>query len=368
MCMSFFNSKNKSTFTLSISLKSSSINFQLINSSYPHNKEVLFVEQEIMLLKNSQDPLLYTSQYTQKLSSLIEKNNTKIKQFVKDSPLSINFILYSPWFTSNIELLSEKNSTILDEKFISQKLAQFKKDTKLNILENQIIKIEANGYKLEQFTKTKVSNINLQIYSSYCSKQIQEILTGIIEKHFPFKKEISYITSPVLISDSVKRFMIKEDNITFLYVGGEITEVGIIKDDTLDYFTTFPLGIHDFLREIHPSIKTYDYDLLYQKEIQIKAEKSKKRFELLKKTWQEQLNKSLGSFEDTIPNKIVIITDQKTQAFFVDLLSDSTKSNQDGVLKNHRIINFDISLLKDIILYKTFIGENELDLKLEALV
>lgn len=365
--MSFFNSKNKFTYTLSISLKSSSIDFQLINSTHPFKKEVLFVEREIMLLENSQDPLLYTSQYTKKLSELFEKNHTKIKQLIQNNPLSIHFILYSPWFTSSINIISQLEPVILDEKFVSQKIEQFQTNKKLKILENQIIKIQTNGYRLEQLTETKTSDIHLQIYSSYISEQIQDLLTKVVQKYFPLKDTIHYTTSPLLISDSIKRFMVKEDNVTFLNIGGEITEMGIIKDDTLDYFTTFPIGIHDFLRGIQSNIKTYDYDILYQKEIQIKIEKNKEQFELLKKTWQGQVDNSLKIFGGNVPNKIIIITDQKAQAFFIDLLSESIKSNEESTLKNHRIINFDISLLKDIILYKTPIGEGELDLKLEAL-
>lgn len=365
--MSFFNSKKQFTYTLSISLKSSSIDFQLINSTNPYRKEVLFVEQEVMLLENSQDPLLYTSQYTKKLSELFEKNHTKIKQIIQSSPLSIHFILYSPWFTSNISVISQSEPVILDEKFVSQKLGQVQTNKKLKVLENQIIKIQANGYRLERLTETKTSNVYLQIYSSYISGEIQNLLTKVVQKYFPLKNTLHYTTSPLLISDSIKRFMVKEDNITFLNIGGEITEIGIIKDDALDYFTTFPVGIHDFLRGIQSNVKTYDYDLLYQKEIQVKIEKNKKQFELLKKTWQEQVDNSLKTFGGNVPNKIIIITDQKAQCFFTDLLSESIKSNEESVLKNHRIINFDISLLKDIILYKTPIGENKLDLKLEAL-
>lgn len=366
--MSFFNSKNKFSYKLSIALKSSSIDFQLIKSDSSNKKEILFIEKKVLLLQSSQDPLLYTSQYTKELSLLFDKNHIKIKQLINNEQFSVHFVLYSPWFTSSIDTVSESGPSILDEKFVSRKMEEFKINKNLKIIEQQVIKIQANGYTLEYLPGVKSNNIKLQIYSSYISEQIQELLINVIKKYFTLDTDISYTTTPLLISNSIKRFMVKEDNVIFLHVGGEITEVGIIKDDSLDHFTTFPIGIHDFLRGFQSKIKTYDYDLLYQKEIQIKSEKTKKQFENIKKTWGEGVINAFNSFKNTPPNKILIITDQKTNLFFTKILLESIKTKNQDTLQNQRIITFDISLLKDIITHKTPLGENELELKLEALI
>jgi hypothetical protein len=366
--MSFFKSKNKQTYTLSISLKSSSIDFQLMSSTSSTKKEVLLVERSVILLENSQDPVLYTSQYIKELTLLFEKNNTKIKQITQNSPLTIHFVLWAPWFTSTISSIEHKEPTTITNDFLLKKLTQVSTDKKIYNLEKRIIKIEANGYQLDRLAKTKSSNIQLSVYTSYISEQIHTLLQDNIQKYFPLSTKISYTTSPLLILDNIKRFMIREDNVIFLNIDGEITEIGIIENDSLVYFSTFPIGIHDFLRGVQDNVRTYDYDLLYQKEFQIKSKKQELQFDILKKKWGLSVIQSLELFNKHIPNKILIITNTKTKDFFTDILLTSIKENPQNIFQNNRIINFDISLLKDIIEYKTPTGENELDLKLEALI
>jgi len=366
--MSFFSSKEKQTYTLSIALKSSSIDLQLICSTSKTKKEVLFAERDIIILQNSQDPELYTSQYTKQLTTFFEKNHTKIKQLTQNTPFEVHFILYAPWFTSRISPVVHTKSTTIDEDFLKRKLAHLQGEENLDNLEKRVIKIQANGYTLTNLTKTKYSDIELSLYLSYISKKIHTILTNSIKRYFPTHIHINYTTSPMLILDHIKQYMVREDNVTFLYIDSEISEIGVIEDDSLAYFATFPIGKHDFLREVQANIKTYDYDLLYQKEVQIKSKDQEARFNLLKKKWAFSVNESLGLYKKNIPSKILIITDTKSKNFFTDILLTSSKEDPQSILKNNRIINFDISLLKDIIVYKTPVGEDELDLKLEALI
>jgi hypothetical protein len=153
-----------------------------------------------------------------------------------------------------------------------------------------------------------------------------------------------------------------------MHIGGEITEIGFVEDDSLSYYSTFPIGRHDFLREVQTDIKNYDYDLLYQKEIQLKQPDHQKRFDELKVLWANYVIESLTTYKKNVPSKLLIISDTKTKDFFVTLLTDKIKNDAAGFLTHHRIINFDISLLKDIISYKTPVYGNELDLQLEALI
>lgn len=366
--MSFFSSKNKSTYKLSVSLKSSSIDIQLIEINSNNKRSVLFLEQKVIFLENSQDPQLYTNQYTKELSQIFKINRDKIKSILKNNHVDVDFVLHSPWFTSSISVIEHKERAELNESFISKKLATFKAESNLFFLEKRIIKIQANGYDVEKINDLVCENINIYVYSSYISKNIQELLSKVIKENISKINKISYVTSPILFLDNIKRFLIKEDNVVFIYVDSEITQVGIIESDSLVYFSTFPIGKHDFLREIKFNIETYDYDLLYQKEIKLKSPKQQESFDSLKNKWSNSVKESLKLFQKNVPNKLLIISDQKTAKFFYDNLSISIKDSSDNILKNSRIINFDLSLFKDIIEYKTQTGDNELDLKLEALI
>jgi hypothetical protein len=366
--MSFFVKNNKSSFVLLVSLKSSSIDFQLIKKYTEEKKEVLFLEQNIILLQNSQDPKLYTDQYMKEFTKTLDTTHLKIKQLIGKSPLQIYFSLHAPWFTSKIETLFYKESIILNKDFVKKELDKTGTDSKLKTLEKQIVKIKTNGYTITEIHNLKCSDVEINIYSSYISFEIHNLLIEILKKYFPHSKEPKFCTSPLTALDNIKRFMVKEDNIIFLNIGAEITELGIIEDDALSNFSTYPIGIHDFLRTVQTNIKTYDYDLLYQKEILLKSQDTQLQFDTLKQNWVNSFLQTLDFLKAETPHKIVLICDSKVKDFFTLILSNSIKQDSQINVKKYRIINFDISLLKDIITYKTPVGENELNLKLEALI
>lgn len=364
--MSFFNTKNKTEHKLIISLKSSSIDFQFIQKE-GRKRTVLFLKRNIILLENSQNPELYTKQYLKELRTMLNEHRVEIQKKGNTSCVQVELILYAPWFTSKIYSITHPGPAIINKNFLESSITDIEKDTKLKIIEKRVIKIEVNGYVLNDFIKTKSTNIKIDLYSSSIAKSIYKKLEETIRTNLPVCSAFSVYSDSLLYLDRIKEYMIKEDNITHIFVGGEITEIAIIREDSLVYTATFPIGKHDFLRELQSSIKSYDYDLLYQKQIQSKSKKQEENLVSLKNNWKEALKKSLENYQKQVPSKIIVTTDQKTKQFFTDLLSETIHMDTSSVLKNHRIISFDISSLKDIITYKASIHNQEIDLILEAL-
>lgn len=365
--MSLFEKQNKISHTLIFSLKSSSIDLQLVKILPNKKREVLFSVRKIIFLENSQDALVYTKQYNQELQDILNQNNLAIKKNLTNTPYTIQIILYAPWFTSKINSIVEEKTTHIDQKFVQTRIDDFKIPEHLVTVEKIILKTQVNGYTLSEFTDMKASNIKIDFYASYISKTILQSFLKIIKNHFPGVESIQVHTSPILFLERIKEFMIREDNVTVLYIGGEITEISIIKDDTLIFFATFPIGKHDFLRILKSRVKTYDYDLFNQNQIKIKSKVVEKTFEDAKKQWAHTVCTLLQNFQKQIPSKLLVISDTKSKQFFIDTINQSIQENQDSILKNHRIINFDISNFKDIISYNISNTE-EIDLILEALM
>lgn len=367
--MSLFGSKQLSSFNLTIALKSSSVDVQLVSVLGNKKREVLFSRRKIILLNNSQDPQSYTKQCLKELSLLLKNSTRDIHQLSKGSITKTKVVLYAPWFTSHITPITHKESVVVTEKFLYDQLKSVKTPAKLINLEKKVIKILANGYAVTEINRTKLNNISLEVYSSYISDSIHASLNETIHSAIPISnRKIEYTTSPVLLFAQIKSLLIREDNISFIYVGGEITEIGVIEDDSLSFYATFPIGKHDFLRDIQSTVKTYDYDLLYHKEIQIKSKQKEEQFQKLKEHWGDLLISTLLSFKKDVPSKLLVISDSKTKDFFTDILTTKIKNTPQTSFGQYRIINFDISHLKDIITYKTPTNADELDLQLEALI
>jgi hypothetical protein len=328
----------------------------------------MFVQRKIILLDNSQDPQRYTKQCISELSALLKSSARELHALSNGAIDRTVIALYAPWFTSNITAIAHKESVVISEKFLASQLKSIKTPGQLVNLEKKVIRILTNGYSVTELSESKFSNISLDVYSSYISKRIYDLLSDTVRRALPACERIAYITSPILMFNQVKSLLVHEDNISFIYVGGEITEIGVIEDDSLSYFATLPIGKHDFLREVQGDIKTYDYDLLYQKEVQIKQKAHQARFEKLQKQWADSVTASFMAYKKDIPSKLLIISDSKTKDFFTNHLVSALKTSPDGFLSQHRIINFDMSLLGDIINYKTPTYTNELDLQLEALI
>lgn len=363
----FLNIKKDNVYNLVVAFKSSSVDIQLISDFYSNKKEVIFSKQIPIFLEDSQDSQKYTKQYIFELRRFLSDNSVTLKQLSKGKINSVKIILYSPWFTSKINSISHEENTFITEEFIKEKLKDIKSEENLKVLEKRVIKLEANGYTLFDIKKIKYPEVNLTTYVSYISRDIHKTIVDCFKENFPNVKEHSFISSPLLTLQNIRQFMIHEDNVVFFHVGEEITEIGVIQDDTLSFFATYPIGIHDFLRVIQANIKTYDYDLLYQKEVILKSEIQNQKINQIKEDWIANAAQSLEVFSH-VPNKVIFLTNRKTEAFFIDLLQNTIKQGKTKVFENHRIISFDISNLKDIIEYKTPLGENSIDLVLEALI
>lgn len=366
--MSLFGSKKSSEYILTIALKSSSVDVQLVSVSEKGTREVLFCQRKIILLRDSQDAQAYTKQCLSELSTLLKVSAKDIYQLSKGKLAETNLVLYAPWFTSHIVAIEHKQSAIMSEKFLHSQLNTIKTPAKLVNLEKKIIKLLTNGYEVNATSHSKIDNIVLDVYSSYISESIYKILSDTVRQSIPISKGITYSTSPMMTFEQIRSLLVREDNISYLYIGGEITEVGIIEDDALSFYGTFPIGKHDFLREIQATAMTYDYDLLYQNQVQLKSKAKEAKFSELKAQWAYTALATLTSFKKETPNKLIVISDSKTRDFFVGILAERFKSGQSETFGQYRIINFDMSHLKDIIVYKTPTGANELDLQLEALI
>ncbi len=365
--MRLFTSKNTSSYTLSISLKSSSIDLELVRISRNGPREVVLVQRKIILLGNSQDPQLYTSQCISELTSLLKGSAAEISSMTQGKTYRTVIVLYAPWFTSNISVISHKDSVVVSEKFLADQMRSIKTPKQLVNLEKKVVRILTNGYSITELTESRFSNISLDVYSSYMSRQTYDILNQTVTACLPLSEKAAYMTSPILLFGQIKKLLVHEDNISFVCVGGEITEVGIIEDDSLSYYATFPVGKHDFLREIQGNIQSYDYDLLYQKEIKLKGKGQQERVDRLKSRWVEFVLAAYAGYSKSVPSKLLIVTDSKSRDFFADLLIRHLKTGPVVVHGQYRIINFDMSLFKDIITYNTPTLTNELDLHLEAL-
>src|SRR5690606_26623584 len=124
--MSFFSSKKDPSFLLSIAMKSSSIDVQLVKIPDMGTREVVFVQRKIILLENSNDPHAYVAQCTRELKTMLKTYSSEIQKLSQGKIKETSLVLYSPWFTSQIEHIRHDQQVAVQESFVQDQLKKIK--------------------------------------------------------------------------------------------------------------------------------------------------------------------------------------------------------------------------------------------------
>ena len=114
----------------------------------------------------------------------------------------------------------------------------------------------------------------------------------------------------------IKELYIEENNCCFMNIGGEVTEFGIIEDDVLVKFSTFPMGIHSFSRELNTftggkeNVNTMNF-VGDSNVDHTKDEKIKKIIEKISAEWVSQVKNIIKEFPGEIPKKTFILNNSE---------------------------------------------------------
>jgi len=316
-----FTMKKSSNAKLVISMKSSSVEISVINLD--KTPELLFAKKEKLLFQE----VLTSSDFIDKSFSVLQRllrgNSLDISTQLKDSR-ECEVIFHSPWFLP--ELVSEKNKgqKISLKKFFNDKVIPPKQDDYIQI-ENKITNILLNGYHLTKLKDEESSDIEINIFRSYISKETGEKIKEILKKEFNNLNVFDFSSSAMQNYESLKSLFINEDNFIFFNIGGEITELGVVENDILTFSSTVPVGTHLFSRELDTFIAEKgnldSLSFLSNKSTDEKLDKVRlKKIEKIKKIWSEEVISNLKDENKSLPKKVFIISNSDTIEFFNMLL------------------------------------------------
>ncbi|MDE2399893.1 MAG: hypothetical protein KGL67_02695 [Patescibacteria group bacterium] len=180
------------------------------------------------------------------------------------APSKIFCIFSSPWHVSQTRVISmQKNTPFvftskLADSLIQKEIVLLKEEylkkyahvgNSLRLIELKNIKITLNGYETAEPLNKKTTELEMTIHVSMSEEQVCKKIEEIVEKHFSFR-EIKFAPFTVAAFTVVRDLFTHQENFLLINIGGEITDISMVKNNTLRESTSFPLGINFMIRTI----------------------------------------------------------------------------------------------------------------------
>lgn len=326
---------------LVFSLKSSSIELSVIDLS--EKPKLLFAKKESLLYKEALSPKDFIDKTLESIQKLIRKNLVEITKYLKNGS-DCEIILYSPWYLP--ELISEENKgkKISLKSFFMDKVKPPKQKDYQQI-ENKITNILLNGYKLTKLRDIESDDIEINLYRSFASKSTIEKIEKNIKKEIRQISNFDFSTSSMQIYESIKSLFYSEDNFVYIYIGGEVTEIGVSENDVLVFESSIPIGTHIFSRGLDTFISEKGnlstLNFLSSSVTDEKLDKKRdEKIELLKNKWIKDVLNSLKSKEGELPRKTFIFTNSDALEFMKMILNKCEECEKmDFFAINNEIFN-----------------------------
>lgn len=264
--MGFFdNSKKKDELILVLNIGSSSVKgalFYVQNSGVP---KIIFSVREPIILEEKADVDRFLPLMLKSLEIVVDKVYKK----GLGAPSRAFCILLSPWYVSQSRVINFKKNTpfeftskLADD--LIQKEVGFLKDeffkkyshvgNDIRLIELKNIKITLNGYETPKPLGKKARELEMTIFISMSEETICRKIEHTILKHFSFK-EIKFSSFTMASFAVVRDMYAHQENFLLINVGGEITDISMVKNNVLRESNSFPLGINFMIRTVSSTMK-----------------------------------------------------------------------------------------------------------------
>ena len=259
------------------------------------------------------------------------------------APSRIFCVLSSPWYVSQTRMINMERNTpfIFTEKladglikkeinlFEEEHLAQYANvGNQVRTIELKNIKTMLNGYESSIPLNQKAKELEMVIFISMSGEEVLKKIEETIGRHFHFKK--IQFSSFILASFTVVRDLyVKQENFLLVDIGGEVTDISMIKKNVLRESISFPLGRNFLIRGVAAGLGC---DLALANSLislfkdghadESTAKKLAPIIDQLKTEWLKKFQESLAnlSHDISIPATIYIAIDKDLADFFAETI------------------------------------------------
>ncbi len=266
--MKFFSKQKKETeiLTLVFDIGSSSIGGSLFVKTTSGAPKIVYSLREKIRIDTTLDHSVFLVQAMKTLREVAGK--ICISGFGK--PTEVYCVLSSPWFASQTRFIQlEKNVPFvftekLAEGLIEKEMKLFQEEHekkygenmhKIRALELKTMSTMLNGYKTNSPINQKAKSLEMSIFISMSQEFLLHEIEEAIGRHFHVEK-INF-ASFTMASFAVARDMfVNQENFLLVNIGGEVTDISMVKKEVLREAISFPIGENFIIRKIAEGMQT----------------------------------------------------------------------------------------------------------------
>ncbi len=260
----FGKSKDKDELILVLSLGSSYVGGALFWARSSGIPKIIFSVREPIPLQEKIDSNILLSFTIKSLDTVLNK----IYMAKLGAPKRIFCVLSSPWLVSQTRIINIKkntpfvfNSKLADEltqkeiKVFEEENLKKYSDTSnaVRAIELKNIQTMLNGYETSEPLNQKAKELEMTIFVSISGEQVLQKIENTVGRHFhsgPIK-----FSSFTMATFTVVRDMYPEKkNFLLVYIGGEVTDISMVKKGALRESISFPLGCNFLTRGVAESM------------------------------------------------------------------------------------------------------------------
>ena len=290
-------------------------------------------------------------------------------------PAEIFCVLSSPWHVSQTRVIKlEKNTPFiftskLADSLIQKEIALFEEEHSTKYLhtgnpvrsiEFKNIKTMLNGYETPNPLNQKAKELEMTIFISISPKQILNKIEKIIERYF-YCKQIKFSSFTLASFIIVRDMYINQENFLLIDIGGEVTDVSMVKKNILHGSISFPLGYNFIIRGIasasHSSLnEAKSFISLFKNEHAIESVTKKLSLIVskLKTEWLQKFQESLANLSNdiSIPSTIYMAVDKNLADFFYQTIETEQLNQYTLTESKFKVIFLDLDVFYGKVIFE----------------
>lgn len=262
----FFSRPKETKNILVFDIGSSSVNSFLVRSSKDAGPELLANTRVTLPLLDNLD-LEHLERHTRKAVREISEHFRK--DFSKTPPDLIFAVISAPWYfcETKIVKLARREPFIISEELVSSLVADelelFKPRAQekfsmlaeeIEILESEAMRFTVNGYHLKSPFGKKTTQLELALYASAARKNFLSTLREIW-RHFFGEISVEVGSEPLALFRVLSEMVNPQEGFVLVDVGGEITEVYLVRGGVLENVIAFNWGGNLMIRRLASLLK-----------------------------------------------------------------------------------------------------------------
>ncbi|MFH1608485.1 MAG: hypothetical protein ABH951_00495 [Patescibacteria group bacterium] len=331
--------KSPNNLVLVFDVGSSSVGAAFFRTQKSGVPRIIYSIREPILLEKNIDPERFLESSLKSFELIVKKVASK----GIGVPAKVFCVLSSPWYASQTRIikLEKDESFVFDTKLadslIDKEVKAFKdehfsnfigEEDKIRIIELKNMKISLNGYTISSPLNQKVKSVEMMVFFSMSPENVLLKLERIIDAHY-HGKEVKFSSFSIASFTVARDTFVLQDNFLLVDIGGEITDISMIKKDIICSSISFPLGRNFMIREVALALKcslseAKSFISLFKDGHAIESLEKKLEpiIDDIKTKWLKGFQESLVSVSNdiSIPASIFITVDQDLADFFSKII------------------------------------------------